>query len=58
MKRDTKKLRLKCANCGMLYDIYIDEKYQGDPLSPKSVCPKCGSNACDKINPDNMLEYR
>jgi len=32
-------IRYKCANCGHVFDfdsLYVD-------------CPKCGSNACDKV---------
>ena len=46
------KKRVKCANCGMIYDI----KPEGDVVMWESpgICPKCGSNAHDieKIFPD------
>jgi predicted nucleic acid-binding Zn-ribbon protein len=37
------KIRVKCANCGMIYDINHNI----------STCPKCGSNAYDELpNPE------
>lgn len=40
--------RVKCANCGMIYDI----KPEGDMVMVMSpgVCPKCKSNAYDIIS--------
>ena len=46
------KKRVKCANCGMIYDI----KPEGGSgmLVSYGICPKCGSNAYDveKTFPD------
>ena len=40
--------RVKCANCGMIYDAYTHMDNMG--LIPKDdVCPRCGSNAKDPI---------
>lgn len=44
-----KKIRVKCANCGMVYDIYRPEFWTTDPIEPKGKCPKCGSNAFNVV---------
>ena len=47
LKENKMKKRVKCANCGMVYDI----KSEGDMviiISP-GICPKCGSNAYDVL---------
>jgi len=40
--------RVKCANCGMVYDI----KPEGDIIMVMSpgTCPKCKSNAYDIVS--------
>lgn len=46
-------MRTKCANCGMIYDIFIsgmDMRTQQE-IAQSGVCPKCGSNAHDPIPP-------
>lgn len=45
------KKRVKCANCGMVYDI----KSEGDVVMVMSpdICPKCGSNAYDVVKTFN-----
>ena len=35
------KIRVRCANCSMIYDNDITQ----------TVCPSCGSNAADIVNP-------
>jgi len=35
---DSKPIRVRCANCGYIFEGIL------------YVCPKCGSNAIDKIN--------
>jgi len=41
------KKRVKCANCGMIYDI----KPEGDMVMETfpGICPKCDSNAYDVV---------
>lgn len=41
------KKRVKCANCGTVYDI----KPEGDMIMVMSsgICPKCKSNAYDVV---------
>lgn len=51
-----KKIRVKCANCHTIYDIGISVVW-GDPQNPPGRCPKCGSNAYDKIKEENR-EYK
>ncbi len=44
-------MRVKCANCGMVYDINptpMDFRSPAEVLN-SGVCPGCGSNAKDKI---------
>jgi len=45
--------RVKCANCGMIYNKPPAEQvfWIGVPftVSGMKVCPKCGSNASDPI---------
>lgn len=41
------KKRVRCANCGMVYDILIGD-YQNEHQLTGS-CPKCKSNAFDTI---------
>ena len=43
------KRRVKCANCGMIYDII-----RGSPF--KQQCPGCGSNAYDDL-PVNPMDW-
>ena len=52
--------RVKCANCGMIYEKPPAEKvyWIGVPftVSGTEFCPKCGSNAADFIQrPDNII---
>jgi len=50
--------RVKCANCGMIYDIPNYQLQRGDPTKMvRGTCPKCGSNANDPITSENHLEY-
>lgn len=45
-------MRVKCANCGMIYDINptsMDCRSEPEMLDC-GQCPKCGSNAKDKIS--------
>ncbi|MHC4121973.1 MAG: hypothetical protein ACYSSI_00235 [Planctomycetota bacterium] len=45
-------MRVKCANCGMIYDINptsMDFRTEMERLSCAS-CPKCKSNAKDVIS--------
>lgn len=41
------KVRVKCANCGMIYDIMLDDLSHGKPLDGE--CPNCKSNAFTKL---------
>lgn len=41
------KRRVKCANCGMTYDLMIDDCTPEWLTSGR--CPSCKSNAYDKI---------
>lgn len=49
------KVRVKCVNCGMIYDIYISEWNKENNLRGK--CPKCNSNAWEKYN-ENEWEVK
>ena len=42
------KVRVKCVNCGMVYDIYPSTWNDENNLHGK--CTKCGSNAWEKYN--------
>lgn len=48
------KKRVKCANCGMVYDILFDD------LTPEHLaigdCPGCKSNAFDTL-PEIWRQY-
>lgn len=43
----SKKTRVKCANCGMIYDMVETE--QGETTRPAIGCPECKSNAYDPL---------
>lgn len=47
------KMRTKCANCGMIYDIPITGMDMRTPLevSQSGVCPSCKSNVHNPIQP-------
>lgn len=47
MDIQNKKKRVKCANCGMIYDIH-PETWLGQ--LGRGECPKCNSNAYDEFN--------
>lgn len=52
---ESKKIRVKCANCGMIYDI-TRPNYAGlNPDDIRGKCPKCGSNAFDRTTKDITL---
>ncbi len=57
MEKDHRR-RVKCANCGMIYDIAVSN-WLGDPLDLTGigVCPKCGSNASDDLTLPNITQY-
>ncbi len=45
-------MRVKCANCGMIYDTSptpADYCTEVEWVST-ATCPKCGSNAKDRVN--------
>ncbi len=45
-------MRVKCANCGMIYDTNptpMDFRTEIERVST-ATCPKCGSNAKDRVN--------
>lgn len=42
------KERVRCANCGMVYDI----------TNLVQKCPKCGSNAYDLLKGSYVIQYR
>jgi formate dehydrogenase maturation protein FdhE len=48
-------MRVKCANCGMIYDINptpMDFRTETE-CNQCAVCPKCQSNAKDRVdNPE------
>lgn len=52
--------RVKCANCGMIYDRPPDQKvfHIGVPFTVegRTNCPKCGSNASDPL-PNSFERY-
>lgn len=48
------KKRVKCANCGMIYDIY-PETWLGQ--LNRGECPKCSSNAYDELGSNNIIKY-
>jgi len=48
MYKEKPKKRVKCANCGMIYDIVGYEEIM--PTAGK--CPGCGSNAFDPVGVD------
>jgi len=39
------KKKVKCANCGMVYDIFVGE--YDNPRELYGTCPECKSNAFD-----------
>lgn len=47
------KLRVKCANCGMTYDITILNYTGIGPDEIRGKCPRCGSNAFDRLDKDH-----
>lgn len=49
---DKKKIRVRCANCRMIYDIAIPNYTGLDPNDIRGKCPKCGSNAFDQLDTD------
>jgi len=52
-----KKIRVKCANCGMIYDITKAEA--GELVWETCCCPKCDSNAYDVIKDMSfVVEYK
>lgn len=51
------KIRVRCANCKTIYDIYMSDYSTTDPLEPLGKCPKCGSNAFDRLKSD-IKEYK
>ena len=51
------KIRVKCANCGMVYDIYKTPEWTTDSIKMRGNCPQCGSNAFNKTD-DNLQIYR
>lgn len=46
------KIRVKCANCGMIYDIMVPNYLGTEDTMIRGKCPRCGSNAYDQITPD------
>ena len=44
MSDTPKGKRVKCANCDMIYEVYISSFGE-----ESRHCPRCGSNAYDKI---------
>lgn len=51
------KKRVKCANCGTIYDIYVpDGIFDSGQVS--GTCPKCLSNACDEISTQQWKRYK
>ena len=52
-----KKIRVKCANCGMIYDI--TEAEGREKIWNVNCCPKCESNAYDLVHskPSDVLRY-
>jgi predicted nucleic acid-binding Zn-ribbon protein len=45
-------MRTKCANCGMIYDIFISDMEMRTPLqvAQSGICPQCGSNAHNPVS--------
>lgn len=55
-----KRIRVRCANCSMIYDIVVGKgMWGGDPENPCGDCPKCHSNAYDEVSPKkgSVLKY-
>jgi len=54
--------RVRCANCGMIYDrrkplgLAVDELLPDVAMGLTNVCPGCGSNAADPIAPQPKWE--
>ena len=48
------KTRVKCANCGMIYDLVINDEPKEYPDEPNDRCPGCGSNAYDKLQTEKI----
>ena len=48
------KKRVKCANCGMIYDIYPETWFE---QLGRGECPKCNSNAFNEI-PPHIVRYK
>ena len=44
-------MRVKCANCGMVYDINVTSMDFRDPQErlATATCPSCKSNAKDEV---------
>lgn len=51
-----KRTRVKCANCGMVYDIIVSQPTNISYENDSGICPKCKSNAYNKI-PDYTPRY-
>lgn len=52
-------MRVKCANCRMIYDITstsMEIRTEQERLSC-AVCPKCGSNAKDVVQKIEWEKY-
>lgn len=49
--KNKQRIRVKCANCGMIYDLLLFEgSWDGNSLeNARGECPKCTSNAFDKV---------
>jgi len=45
------KKRLKCVNCGMVYDVRFHLDIGPEPALRNAKCPKCGSNAYNDVTP-------
>ena len=53
-------MRVKCANCGMIYDINpTPMDFRGaNEAESCAQCPKCGSNAKDRVDSGyNRISY-
>lgn len=48
--------RVKCANCGMIYNMDIPDMLGEDYAS--HICPGCGSNAYDEIQKAEWRNYK
>jgi len=52
-------MRVKCANCGMVYDINVTSMDFRGPLErlANATCPSCKSNAKDEVAKETWRQF-